>query len=618
MGSKTGKVILVLGAHAHVPYGAADSEFEHAYARIMRPFVSTLYKYPGIQAALHYSGSLLYWVERTHPELFMLIEDMVSRRQAELLGGGFYEPMLPLIPLQDKIGQIELFTTYLRKQFGKRPQGCWLPALAWEQNLVGPLASCGMTYTFLSGAQFARAGLTGNLPCLCEDQGKLITVFPITRPLQAAVGVQGIAPLLQAAGPANNGDTVITIFPSGGGATAAEPDAAWAIFFEELSRAEAIIETATPGKLLKSLKGLQKAAIPETAAADTEGTEAARAVFPPRRFIVEYPEANGIYAKMIFTGLLIGQLRGDKSRKLYAREELWKAQGCALFESTGPKGLGSRTLRGAAYRALLAAERISREKGRFAPSLIPYDFNLDGSPEWLFQEGRINSYIQAEGGGVFELDYLPSAWNYLNTVDGRLAFQDRLLPAGSNAEAIAPGAVEGGRHCRAGRYDASGLDKARRQLTLTLAPDSSLPFGEIEITKTFMLKKDALVVCYRLTNRGRETERFVFAPEIDLSLPGEGSGFARFFALASGVKDAPVDDSACRGAEGIKVQDLQNEVQIVLASARSFDARIVPLRLAIGGSGEAVYQAACLMPFFALCLESGGIWENEFSLKFSH
>jgi predicted glycosyl hydrolase (DUF1957 family) len=62
----------------------------------------------------------------------------------EILGGGFYEPMMPLIPLQDKIGQIELLTTYLRKQFGKRPQGCWLPALAWEQNMVSFLSACGM------------------------------------------------------------------------------------------------------------------------------------------------------------------------------------------------------------------------------------------------------------------------------------------------------------------------------------------------------------------------------------------------------------------------------------------------------------------------------------------
>ena len=125
------KITLILGSHAHVPYGAETSEFEKTYAGLVRPFISGLCKFPHIQAALHYSGVLLHWIERSHPEMFMSIEDMVNRKQVEMLGGGFYEPMLPIIPSQDKIGQIELLTTYLRRQFGKRPQGCWIPAFAW-------------------------------------------------------------------------------------------------------------------------------------------------------------------------------------------------------------------------------------------------------------------------------------------------------------------------------------------------------------------------------------------------------------------------------------------------------------------------------------------------------
>ena len=125
------KISLVLGSHAHVPYGADVSEFDRVYSDYVRPFVTSLYRYPEIQATLHYSGVLLHWIERSHSEMFMLIEDMVSRKQVEMLGGGFYEPMLPIIPLQDKIGQMELLTTYLRKQFGKRPVGCWIPGFTW-------------------------------------------------------------------------------------------------------------------------------------------------------------------------------------------------------------------------------------------------------------------------------------------------------------------------------------------------------------------------------------------------------------------------------------------------------------------------------------------------------
>jgi len=58
----------------------------------------------------------------------------------------------------------------------------------------------------------------------------------------------------------------------------------------------------------------------------------------PRQFLVRYPEANGIYSKMMYTHILINQLRGDKYRKRTAREELWKAQGCDGFWHIGDGG----------------------------------------------------------------------------------------------------------------------------------------------------------------------------------------------------------------------------------------------------------------------------------------
>ena len=122
---------LILCASGHLPSGTGEAEFEALYTNEIKPLVSALNKFPRINFVFHYSGVILYWIERRHPEFFMLLEDLLSRKQAEFLGGGFYNPMLPLLPTADKIGQIEMFTTYLRKHFGKRPQGCWLPSMSW-------------------------------------------------------------------------------------------------------------------------------------------------------------------------------------------------------------------------------------------------------------------------------------------------------------------------------------------------------------------------------------------------------------------------------------------------------------------------------------------------------
>jgi hypothetical protein len=602
------KIKLILGSHAHVPYGSHNAEFENVYINLMRPFVTSLYRYPGIQAVLHYSGVLLHWVERSHPELFMLINDMIARRQAEILGGGFYEPMLPVIPLQDKIGQIELLTTYIRKQFGKRPQGCWIPGYAWEQGLVSPLASCGMGFTFLGKRQFDLAG--GNdAPCICEDQGKLITVFPVSQPLEEDLGKKNIQPILKNLNSINNdgGEKVVSIFP---GRLNTGPDGsvdwAWGNFFEELSKCESFIETINPGKLLKSLKGLQKLCIPDS-------TCNANSV-PPRRFIIVNPEAGGIYSKMIFTNVLINQLRGDKSRKLSAHEELWKAQGSALFCSTGQRPR-SQVIRNAAYSALLRAEQVTRDKGKFAPSLVPFDFNLDGVEEWLFQDAKINCYVQSVGGGIFELDYQPKAWNYLDTCGGRLAFADRLLP--KKTEAAGHDDIKGSRPCYKERYELVELDKVRRKLSLILRQAPAADFKNIEIEKIYQIKKDSIHVSYTITNRGAKCEDFLFAPMIDLAMPGEGEAFARFYTCKPDAADAPVS-GLLRGADCLKIHDIKNEAQITLSSGKPFDGQIAPVYVSDPDKGEKFYQAYCVMPLFPLALEAGGSWEPELTMKFSH
>ena len=45
-----------------------------------------------------------------------------------------------------------------------------------------------------------------------------------------------------------------------------------------------------------------------------------------RHFLTNYRESNLLYSKMMYTQVLVNQVRGDKYRKKSAREELWKGQ----------------------------------------------------------------------------------------------------------------------------------------------------------------------------------------------------------------------------------------------------------------------------------------------------
>jgi hypothetical protein len=628
------KIYIILGSHNHLPHGSGDDEFEYLYHNEIKPLITALYKFPRIAMVFHYSGVLLYWIERRRPELFMLLEDLINRKQVELLGGGFYDPFFPLLPLPDKLGQIEMLTTYLRRHFGKRPQGCWLPALAWEQNLVGPLNTCGMGYTFLAEEIFDGAGSEENaffVPCITEDQGKLITVFPVVNRLRHELAHNKTSRLFEKLSQNLNTDRprIVTIFPD---FVSGEDDGSRDLFyhriFEELSQAAAYFEFITPGRVYKGLQNPDKRYFSVYRGADLQRRPM------PRQSLIDYPEANGIYAKMMFTRVLINQLRGDKSRKRTAVEELWKAQGGDLFNSF-PEGEGDRTVlyrhsvRKAAYRALLEAEKITREGGTFVPSLSTFDFDFDGQGEYLFQGDPVNCYISLMGASIFELDYLPRTWNYLDTLvrqgpsdkkGRRAAFVDYLAPLNVNLDQAIASGFPGARFCGEERFEAVEMDRVHGRVFFRLPARSDGPFRSVEIEKIYSLKKDTLTLEYNLINRGQDPEEFNFIPALDLSFPGEGEAFLRILALKRGEKEKTSGINEYKNVEGIEFQDIKNEVSLTLTANRSFDTQIFPVttRCRLNGKTGDFYQSTGIVPLMPVFLKQGESWETELKLRIRH
>src|SRR5262249_35578955 len=145
--------------HSHQPLGNFDNVVEDAYRKAYLPFIDMLFGHPKIALNLHYSGSLLEWIEKHHPEYFEKLREMVARNQVELLGGGYYEPILISIPDRDKVAQLNKLSDYLEKHFGRRPRGIWLTERVWEPALPKALAEAGIHYTLTDDTHFLNAGL---------------------------------------------------------------------------------------------------------------------------------------------------------------------------------------------------------------------------------------------------------------------------------------------------------------------------------------------------------------------------------------------------------------------------------------------------------------------------
>ena len=157
--------------------GCSPRSTSRPTCRCSRPSSAT----PASALSLHYTGPLLEWLRGRAPG----VHRPAARRsspasQVEILGGGFYEPVLASLPERDRIGQLRRMGDELEALFGRRPRGAWLAERVWEPDLPTSLVAGGYGWTILDDAHFRAAAIPEEDlwgPYTTEDQGQLLRVF---------------------------------------------------------------------------------------------------------------------------------------------------------------------------------------------------------------------------------------------------------------------------------------------------------------------------------------------------------------------------------------------------------------------------------------------------------
>ncbi len=183
----TRPVSLLFGVHAHQPIGNFPEVVKDAHERCYRPFLETLFRYPDFHFAVHFSGWLLDFLLEHYPQDMAMLKAMVKRGQVELFGAGDTEPVLAVIPEEDRIGQIRAFSSKLKKNLGQSPQGAWLTERVWEATVVPSLADCDIRYVIVDDYHFICAGkdlaeLDGYFST--EENRRMLDLFPISEQLR--------------------------------------------------------------------------------------------------------------------------------------------------------------------------------------------------------------------------------------------------------------------------------------------------------------------------------------------------------------------------------------------------------------------------------------------------
>jgi hypothetical protein len=434
-------ITFLFGLHNHQPVGNFDFVIEQAYERAYRPFLDVLERHPGVRLALHNSGILLDWFRARRPEYLERVARLAAAGRVEPIGGGFYEPILPVIPDADKIGQIRKMSDRLEADFGARPTGLWLAERVWEPGLVEPLARAGVRYVMVDDAHFLAADQLWNW-WLTEDQGATVGVWPISRRLRYLVPFEPPAKTIEflrelAAGGADR----VALLADDGEKFGVWPDTYRQVyeegwleqFFCLLEENAAWLRMALPGETTAarapegriylptaSYAEMMEWALPAPAqrrfhkfSAPLEASGAPEARFVRggfwRNFLAKYPESNLMHQRLLDVRGRLGGAEGP------ALDDLWQAEcNCAYWHGVFG-GLYLPHLREGVYRKILSAERRIDEAAHGAEAFLRVDrsdVDRDGFEEIRVVNGPLGVLVSPErGGAIEELDYFPRLRN---------------------------------------------------------------------------------------------------------------------------------------------------------------------------------------------------------------
>jgi alpha-amylase len=469
---------LALIIHAHQPTGNFDTVFEQCYRDSYSRFIAFVEKHPSLRFAIHYSGPLLLWIERNHPEYFVRLRKLVASGQIELVGGGFYEPILISIPEPDRIEQITRLADYLEKNFGKRPAGAWLAERVWEPQLASTLAEANVGYTLIDDLPFLSAGFQPNElygPYIAEDCGKSVWIFPGLKELRYFIPFRTVddnislfrrAAEIHPGGIAAFGDDMEKFGVWPGTLKHCYEDGWLENFFRALEANSSWLKTVTPSEWIASEVPLGRADLPTASYAEMMEwvlpTPTRLQYYNLRRefenrpdlllflrgggwrgFLRKYPESNLLHKKMLRTSACVAAVPTRRNSPEHraqlaeARDLLLRAQGNDAYWHGVFGGLYAPHLRTEVWRNLVRAEALVDQltPGRNMPRVELLDYDADGDAELLFSAPEYQALLKpSDGGTIAAFDFRPCSATLLNSVQRRVeAYHSRLREGAANA-----------------------------------------------------------------------------------------------------------------------------------------------------------------------------------------
>jgi hypothetical protein len=479
------KVQFIFAIHNHQPAGNFDFVAEDAYQKAYLPFIQVLERHPSLKITLHYTGTLYHFFEQHHPEFIEILKKLVAEGRAEILSGGFYEPILAILPDEDKIGQIRALTDYIERVLGYDAKGLWLAERVWEPHLPKTIAAAGINHVVVDDFHFKMAGLRDDELdgyFLTEEQNSMLSVFPGSEMLRYLIPFHPPEETINhlSAFRSTERNRLVTMADDG------EKFGIWPEthhsvyeegwlerFFTLLEQNSEWLETTTFSEYLAkepprsriylptaSYMEMGEWALPTRAMKEYEDALTKAKSSPDfaglrpfikggfwRNFLTKYPESNHMHKRMMMVSrkvhnVLDAHSAGRSAEMVRMIDHLYQSQCNDAYWHGVFGGLYLPHLRSAVYEHLIHAELIADRvlkgqrpgaRGRGKPwlEIEKGDFDMDRNEEVMLNSELMNLFVDpADGGRITELDWKPRTFNLTNTLTRRReVYHDKISTA---------------------------------------------------------------------------------------------------------------------------------------------------------------------------------------------
>ncbi|MBL7071477.1 MAG: DUF1926 domain-containing protein [Candidatus Omnitrophica bacterium] len=671
------KLLLVL--HFHQPVGNFDDVIKRVCERCYKPFLDTIVKYPKIKWNLHLSGSLLEWLASNAPEITNTVKVIVESGQAELLGGAMYEPILPVIPEKDRIGQIKAMQRYLLSTFNVKPEGAWISERVWEPQLASSLAKSGIKYLILDDTHLLYAGLRKDQTYgyfVSEDNGNIVRIFPSDKKLRYTMPFRAVDESLDyiknIASKTENaaityGDDVEKFGEWPHTFDLVYKDKWLERFLSAIMKNSAWLSTQKISDHMKdsepsgmvyvpaaSYEDMLKWALPVDAnlslqrIEDRIESEGRKDEYLPfirggffRNFFTKYHEANQMHKRMLYVSNLLAacaESGGHEAALKGAYQELYRGQcNCAYWHGLFG-GLYLFHLRKAVYEHILKAEEIYEDslKHKKGIRFEVMDFDSDGHDEIIAQNKDIWLCVKPSSGGtIAELDVKKIYFNLLNVMtryrefyhenasgEGRSkiyydSYRRAMFVDHFLGEKTSFRGFEKGVHEEEGDFIDARYDfKASGDHGRIVMKRNGTAYGqEVRLSKEFILKGPSLEAVYNIKNTGKAGRKFHFATEIPFIMPDAASW--RYNYVINGEGRNIDTGGEADGSSSVDITDAKNELSISIGFSKECSLWRFPLTTfsRCEKGFEENYQGSLMVPNWRFTLKSGENFRVKISLN---